>query len=324
MDRIDAAPFIKDIGRGSQHPTNLTRERAVELWRAMLSGRLEPVALGGVLIAMRVKGETADEMAGFLEATRNTGQVLRVGHPARVPVVIPSYNGARKMPNLTPLLALLLAREQIPVLVHGSLGGDIPKMRAQRVTSASVFEAIGVAAVVDTTALQQRWANGLPGFISIDVLKPELAEILSQRAVLGVRNSSHSLVKLLQPFDGPALCLSSYTHPEYLTMLSDLLLQKEITDRQDTLLLRATEGEAVANARRALSMQWFGRDGAEVLNPPLEGFAEAEGLPLDCSVEATVPYIEAVLNERLPVPAPIAWQIGAIKATLKTMTARHG
>ena len=322
MDQFDAAPFIKDIGRGSQHPTNLTQDRAAELWGAMLAGRLDPVALGGALIAMRVKGETADEMAGFLAATSQTGQKMNVTDPRCVPVVIPSYNGARKMPNLTPLLALLLARANVPVLVHGSLGGDIPKTRAQRVTSAALFDAIGLDAVSDGESLSARWASGLPGFVSIDVLKPELAHILSQRSVLGVRNSSHTLVKLLQPFTVPAVCLSSYTHPEYLTMLSDLLLREKIVARQDTLLLRATEGEAVANARRALPMQWYGGEGAQALEPLIENFVAPEGLPLDCSIEATVPYIESVLAGRLPVPAPIAWQIKSIQSVRNLVAAR--
>jgi anthranilate phosphoribosyltransferase len=37
-------------------------------------------------------------------------------------VVLPSYNGARRLPVLTPLLALLLAREGLPVLLHGTFG----------------------------------------------------------------------------------------------------------------------------------------------------------------------------------------------------------
>jgi anthranilate phosphoribosyltransferase len=322
MSRFDAAPFIKDIGRGSQHPTSLSRERAIELWTAMLADELEPVALGGALIALRVKGETADEMAGFLAATRRFKNILSAGDAWPRPVVIASYNGARKLPNLTPLLALLLARERICVLVHGSLGGDIPKTRAQRVTSAAIFEALGLKSLADGNELAERWNKGLPGFIAIDALHPELARILSQRAVLGVRNSSHTLVKLLQPFDRPALCLSSYTHPEYLNMLSDLLLRGEITDAQDTLLLRATEGEAVANARRAVPMQWIGAGGIKVLEPDGKAFSEPEGLPADCSIESTVTYIDAVLAGRLPVPAPIAWQVATIQAVLRSYDCR--
>jgi anthranilate phosphoribosyltransferase len=57
-------------------------------------------------------------MAGFLDATTAR---LASCPPATAPVVVlPSYNGARKLPVLTPLLALLLAREGLPVLMHGT------------------------------------------------------------------------------------------------------------------------------------------------------------------------------------------------------------
>ena len=54
--------------------------------------------------------------------------------------MLPSYNGARKLPNLTALLALLLAQQGIQVLVHGvdddagtgHHGGDLPRPRACR------------------------------------------------------------------------------------------------------------------------------------------------------------------------------------------------
>ena len=58
---------------------------------------------------MRIKGETPEEMAGFLDATY--ARLNRVPAGDSPLVVLPSYNGARKLPVLTPLLALLLARE---------------------------------------------------------------------------------------------------------------------------------------------------------------------------------------------------------------------
>ena len=54
-------------------------------------------------------------------------------------MVLPSYNGARKLPVLTPLLALLLAREGLPVVVHGT------PTESSRVLSQEVFQALGIA-----------------------------------------------------------------------------------------------------------------------------------------------------------------------------------
>jgi anthranilate phosphoribosyltransferase len=307
--RLDAAPFIKDIGRGSQHPSDLSYERAFELWHAALAGRLDPVALGGVLIAMRVKGETAEEVAAFLFASAQFAAPLKLpAGVAGMPLVIPSYNGARKMPNLTPLLAVLLARHGVPVLVHGSSGSDIPHGRPARVTSAAIFAALGFSPARDGDDVLASWARSAPAFMPIEHLNPALARVLALRAVLGVRNSSHTLVKLLQPFQHKALCLSSYTHPEYLTMLSTLFARQDMAASQDTLLLRATEGEAVANARRALPMQWFRNQQVTTLMPDDNAMSAALDLPLECSLEASVGYIKAVLDGRVALPASIAWQ----------------
>ena len=72
-----------------------------------------------------------------------------------------------------------------------------------------------------------------------------------------MRNSTHTLVKILQPFDGPALRLVSYTHPEYLAMLTEYFRSAAPAERGDAFLMRGTEGETVANANRAQQIDWF-------------------------------------------------------------------
>ena len=58
------------------------------------------------------------------------------GHATSPLVVLPSYNGARKLPVLTPLLALLLAREGLPVLVHGTATESTRVLRVRSARSA--------------------------------------------------------------------------------------------------------------------------------------------------------------------------------------------
>jgi anthranilate phosphoribosyltransferase len=311
---FDAAPFIKDIGRGRDNPSDLDEARAKLLWDAVLGEQLDPVALGGVLIAMRVKGESVAEMGGFLLACDDRSVPIAALPGQPMPVVIPSYNGARKLVNLTPLLAMLLARRGIQVLVHGSSGGrDIPAGRALRVTSAEIFAAAGYPLARSQADIHMRWHRGEAAFIDLVDLHPQLARVLAMRRVLGVRNSAHSLAKLLQPIDAHALCLSSYTHPEYHQMLAALLSSASISARRDAFLLRATEGEPVCNVRRAVPIEWY-RNGRCTVLEPLQGdvMVTPPGLPAGNGVAETINYMEAVLTDRLPVPEPIAWQIDAI------------
>ena len=194
--------YIKDIGRGKEGARDISRTQAADLMGQILDAQVSPLELGAFCIAMRIKGETPDEMAGFLDAVHQRMQRIRA--PGDQPVVvIPSYNGARKLPLLTPLLALLLAREGLPVLVHGA------NTEASRVSTQNVLAALAIPAQAAITTI----ANGEVQFATTAAIHPQLQQLLEVRHTLGLRNSAHSLVKLLAPCDGAHLLVSSYTHP---------------------------------------------------------------------------------------------------------------
>ena len=115
----DLARWIREIGRGPHAARPLDRAAARELGSAMLAGGVPPLELGAILIAYRIKGETLEELAGFMSAVEDATARLASPHDALRPVVLPSYNGARRLPNLTALLALLL-RVDVAVGLRGA------------------------------------------------------------------------------------------------------------------------------------------------------------------------------------------------------------
>ncbi|MBP6220059.1 DNA-binding protein YbiB [Limnohabitans sp.] len=293
--------YIKDIGRGKDGARALSRAQAADLMGQVLDQQISDLELGAFCIAMRIKGETPEEMAGFLDATHAR---LNKVHTGQVPtVVLPSYNGARKLPVLTPLLALLLAREGVAVVVHGAATED------KRVSSQSVFAHLGVNA----TEYLGPAAAGQVQFIATGVLNAGLDRLLAVRRVVGLRNPGHSLVKLMNPCDGAALVVSSYTHPEYLLSMSATFA----LTGQHALLLRGTEGEAVADARRTPAMDVF-KDGQTLrVQAPQEGsLVQVPELPAT-DAAATAVYIEHVLQGLLPVPQAIALQVQHILNEVK-------
>ncbi len=248
---LAAARFIKEIGRGKNGARSMSRLDAHDLYAAMQEGRVSQLELGAILLAMRIKGESVEEIAGFLDAAEAALTLLPSPDGDYAPVVIPSYNGARKVANLTPLLALLLAREGVPVLMHGVTSDP------GRVTSAEILQAMGFVHAAGAADVADDFARRQPSFMPIETLAPKMAYLLGLRRILGVRNSTHTLVKILQPFTGPALRLTSYTHPEYLEMLSNYFMAAAPSVRGDVFLMRGTEGETVANAKRANQIEWF-------------------------------------------------------------------
>jgi anthranilate phosphoribosyltransferase len=109
-ETFPAARFIKEIGRGVKGARSMSREDAGTLYGAMLDGRVSDLELGAILLAMRIKGESVEEIAGFMDAAEGSFAPLPAPPGPYAPVLVPSYNGSRKLANLTPLLALLLPR----------------------------------------------------------------------------------------------------------------------------------------------------------------------------------------------------------------------
>jgi anthranilate phosphoribosyltransferase len=291
--------YIKEIGRGKDGARSLSREQATDLFGQVLDGSVTDLEVGAFCLAMRIKGETPTEMAGFLDATAQRTNALPAGD--RPLVVLPSYNGARKLPVLTPLLALLLAREGLPVLLHGTA------TEAQRVFVPDVLRALGRAPL--TTVRQV--ASGEVVYAATELLCPGLKRLLDVRRVVGLRNPAHSLVKLMAPTTGASLVVSSYTHPEYaLSMGATFSLMQS-----HALLLRGTEGEVVADPRRMPQMTAYLRGEASVVQEQQAGaLAAVPDLPKAIDADTTARYIEEVLAGAKPVPQPIARQVAHLAA----------
>ncbi len=320
---MSISKYIREIGRGKEGARSLDAAQAQDLMTQVLEGRVTDLEIGAFALAMRIKGETPAELAGFLAATQ-----AHCLAPAseRAAVWLPSYNGARKLPNLTPLLALLLAREGVAVLVHG------PVSEPGRVATAEIFSALGLPGLPmanDTAAIERAWQRGEPTFVPTEVLCPPLARLLAVRRVVGLRNSGHTVAKVLHPAAGAPAAgvfrVVNHTHPEYAELLTRFLAETGA----NAMLLRGTEGEPVADARRTPRMDVFcagvGSDDLSV--PAREGvLTHLPEVPRTCDVASTAAYIGAVLNGTLPAPEPIALQVDAIVRALnriRTSTPLH-
>ena len=300
------SPYIKEIGRGAQGARALSREQATDLQCQLLDGQCSDFEIGAFCVAMRIKGETPEEMAGFLDALDL--RLTKLPRSDRPVVVLPSYNGARKLPGLTTLLAALLARKGLPVLVHGTPTEDA------RVSSQAVLAALGI----DPSAPHERIDNGRVHFVATEALHPGLKRLLDVRRAIGLRNPAHALVKLMNPVDGPALVVASYTHPEYAeSMAATFRLM-----RTPALLLRGTEGEPVADPRRTPRMDLFLNGESHTVQEAQPGpLATLPALPAGTDAAVTADYIRDVMEGRLPPPEPILLQVEHIVRACKALEA---
>ena len=298
------ASYIKEIGRGKEGARSLSEAQAHDLMSQVLDGQVSDLELGAFALAMRIKGESVPELAGFLAAAHE--RCIRIA-PVTPTVVLPSYNGARKLPNLTALLALLLTQEGVQVLVHG------PMHDAGRVSTAEIFHDLGLPIAGNADEIDNGWARREPVFIRTEDLCPPLARLLDVRRVVGLRNSGHTVAKLLAPC--AALRVVNHTHPEYATLLTEFLTHT----RADAMLMRGTEGEPVADPRRLPKLDVFiaGQRRADLSRPAHEGVLT--GLPLlPRSIDAatTALYIQSVISGEKPAPAPLTQQVECLRQAL--------
>ena len=324
--------YLKEIGRGKDGARSLSAAQAEDLLRQVYQGQVSDVQLGAFVIAMRIKGESPAELAGFLAATQAQiapAIAAAVQRSARPVVWLPSYNGARKLPNLTALLAGLLAQQGLAVIVHG------PGVDPLRVTSQAVFAALGwpvVAAADDATAIDAAWARQQPVFVTTAALCPPLARLLDVRWQVGLRNPGHTVAKLLalapqhralpslqaQPSlpsvrAQPSLRVVNHTHPEYGASLAQFLAETQA----NALLLRGTEGEPVADARRTPRMDAFvaGQRIEALSVPAQEGvLARVPQLPSAIDAATTAAFIQAALIDPGAVPLPLQTQVRTLTA----------
>lgn len=276
--------YIKEIGCGKEGVSSLSREQAADLLGQVLDSAVTDLEVGAFCLAMRNKGETPQEMAGFLDdAHARLQRFPALTNSAICTIVLPSYNGARKLLGLSPLLALLLAREGLAVLVHGTA------TESTRVLSSDVLLALNIPALTVIAPIEA----GIVVFAPTELLSPGLKRLLNVRRLVDLRNPTHSLIKLINPCLGKAFVVSSYTHPGYaISMAQTLALMKA-----NALLLRGTEGEVVADDRRTPPMDGYPHGQHIQLQPAQSGtLVRLPNLPKAIDAASTAAYIQSILS----------------------------
>ena len=294
------AYYLKQIGRGAEGPADLSEHDAYQLFSAVLDGGVPELELGAVLLAMRVKPESLPELLGFCSALDERLARLRAPAGKAMPVVVPSYNGAREQPNLLPLLVLLLQRFGVPVLVHGVLNGS------GCIASVYVFRELGVMPCATLAQAQDALDTSGIAFVPTAVLAPGLAAALSLRGRLGVRSSAHVVAKLIDPFAGESLRVVSAWYPSRLETLRAVL----VATGANALLLRSTEGEPFADPKCRPQLEHIRNGAARLLFEaeagPLTG-APAQSSSVDAV--ATAAWIRHALAGEVPIPLPLVNQL---------------
>lgn len=201
------AQYIRILGKGPTLSRPLTREETRAAARMMLAGEIEPVQLGAFLCLLRVKTETAPEMAGFAEAAR--GLISVPGDAPTVDLDWPTYAGkSRRLPWYV-LSALLLAKSGIAVFMHGAENHTEGRVYASRALAGLGLPVAGSLAEASRQLAKDKFA-----YMTLADLCPPLHQLMGLRALLGLRSPIHSVARMLNPFKA-ANEIIGVAHPHY-------------------------------------------------------------------------------------------------------------
>jgi anthranilate phosphoribosyltransferase len=190
--RMSLLPFLHRTAAGE----SLTVEQAHEAMNVLLEGRANDAAIAGFLVALRMKGETASELAGFATAMREKSVFVDASGPEGNDVVdiVGTGGDSAGTFNISTVAAIILAGAGARVAKHGN------RAISGRVGSADVLEALGVR--ISLTPEESAWAIreiGL-GFLFAPHLHPAMRYAQPVRRELKMR----TVFNLLGPLANPA------------------------------------------------------------------------------------------------------------------------
>ncbi len=200
------ANYIRILGKGQKGARSLTQLEAYAAMKQVYCYDIEPEQLGAFLMLMRVKEETAEEVAGFVTAIRESIPVP----PDIPPVTIDwsSYAGKRRQLPWYLLAALTLGKKGYPVFMHGMHRDD------ERIYTTQALKALGLVEAENfKQAISYIEQIGF-AYMDIKTLSPLTSELIEKRQLLGLRPPLHTVARMLNPFSAPVM-LQGVFHPNY-------------------------------------------------------------------------------------------------------------
>jgi anthranilate phosphoribosyltransferase len=197
--------FIKILGKGKTGSRALNQQQAYRAMKMVLANQVEDVQLGAFLALLRVKEETAEELAGFTSAARE-----HINAPAiAVDIDWPSYAGKKTQHPWYILSALLLAQNGLRVFMHGALGTS-----EDRLYTEYTLAALNITPCQNWNDVEQNLNQSNFAFMPTQCFSPELTKLLELKKLLALRSSVHSMARLFNPFNATT-SLQGIFHPNY-------------------------------------------------------------------------------------------------------------
>ncbi len=233
---------IKAVGTGVRGSRDLSFAEARAAMELLLAGEATPAQAGAFLVAMRIKGESPAELAGFAQALRDACRACETSSGRTLVACAGAYDGVADAPHLSLAAGVVAAAAGAGIVLHcgdtlgpkygitvadvlGGLGGPSTPSACQ---STQMLEAAGVTVV--------HAGETLPGWRRVAAVRDEV----------GVRGPIHSAEKLVDYY-GARRFVVGHTHSSYSERLLGAL---ELLGAERSVAVRGIEGSDVMRPGR--------------------------------------------------------------------------
>ncbi len=194
---------------------NLTREEAEATLSSVMEGEATPAQIAAFAVALRMKGETVEEAAGFVQAMRS--RMAQVS-PKRRPLLDTCGTGGGKLPvfNVSTTAAFAAASAGIGIAKHGN------RAMSGICGSADVLEALGVKLTLAPTQIAQCIDEIGIGFLFAPVHHSAMRHVANVRKEIGIRTVFNLLGPLTNPADAELRVMGVYD-PEMMLLATGAL-----------------------------------------------------------------------------------------------------
>ncbi len=181
-------PYLAKVATGAV----LSRDEAVEAFDAMLSGEVTPAQAAGFLMALRVRGESIEELTGAVTALRS--RMVTVSAPAEAIDIVGTGGDNSGSYNVSTLAAIIVAGCGVPVAKHGN------RAASSRSGAADVLTSLGVKVGLPADGVERCIAQAGVGFMFAPTHHASMRHVGPVRSELGTR----TIFNLIGPMSNPA------------------------------------------------------------------------------------------------------------------------
>ncbi|WP_354625600.1 glycosyl transferase family protein [Psychromonas sp. MME2] len=230
--------YIKITGRGEKGRRPLTQKEAYDALSCYLNGDAELLQLAVLLMLQRVRCETADEAAGYIQALRDV--IDPQWKKLSVDLDWPCFAGKKRQPPWLLLAAKVIASQGKRILLHGHNSIDAVKFQIEE---ACPTLNIKIAETPEQAELFLSESNIC--YLPLSAYCPELVPLLALRDKVGLRTPLNTVARSLNPSNAP-FAIHGVFHKGYEKLHAQAAL---LTAEQNMIAFKGEGGESEVNPR---------------------------------------------------------------------------